>query len=230
MFPSNRGRQRPEGPTPGFWEVDPGRGPRMWVQRSVTQYQQQQCTTDTPPLSLESLRPVQKLSELTHPFPPHQSSMCTTNTSFLPESPLRAGLLQGRKSWLNLCLPLPSYFLPKNPGLPSKTFLGLTLNLILLTNKTESDRQNGLPQIKQLLEGWHTPRSYFSFSGLPNDILLPSPHLPPNSCQHRWRETAQKYIDITGYLHWSMLTHFTIPLQNKKAKILLPTLRHDPPI
>ncbi|KAF5921330.1 hypothetical protein HPG69_007303, partial [Diceros bicornis minor] len=29
LFPSDRGRQRPQRPTPGFWEVAPGRWPRM---------------------------------------------------------------------------------------------------------------------------------------------------------------------------------------------------------
>lgn len=36
-YASNRGRQKPWGPTPGFWEVAPGRQPRVWMQRSVIQ-------------------------------------------------------------------------------------------------------------------------------------------------------------------------------------------------
>ncbi|KAF5924182.1 hypothetical protein HPG69_018117, partial [Diceros bicornis minor] len=28
LFPSNRGRQRQQGPRPGFWEVAPGRAPK----------------------------------------------------------------------------------------------------------------------------------------------------------------------------------------------------------
>lgn len=115
LFTFNRSRQRPQGQTPGFWEVAPGRWPRMWVQRSVTQSQQQWHTIDTPILSLESLRPVHKLAELTYPFlsaPAHHMQQ------HLFSSSKKAWLLQG----INLCLPTPLIFSLRTQGHLPKAF------------------------------------------------------------------------------------------------------------
>ena len=67
QFPSYRGRQRPEGPTPGFWEVAPRRRPRMWMPRSATQISTTVCRGDPHLLSWIPLRAEQMLPELSSP-------------------------------------------------------------------------------------------------------------------------------------------------------------------
>ena len=134
LFPSDRGCQTSQGPTPDFWEVAQGRWPRMWVQRSVTQHQPQQCTIMIPTLSLESPRDQCRcyLSSF-HPFPSppahHMQHQCLFSSWVSAKSwtPPRS-----RETWLNLWLPPPLTLFSKNSGLPSKSFQDLILNLILL--------------------------------------------------------------------------------------------------
>ena len=130
----------------------------MWVQRSVIQYRQQGCTirSELAPLSPSGTGADVIWADLTL-SPLHKPTTCSTNTYFLPEFHVRSRLLQGPGgSWLNLWLPpLPYPFFPNNPELPSKSFLDPVLNLILLTGRLKSERQNGLLEVKQPLKSRH---------------------------------------------------------------------------
>lgn len=210
LFPSNRGCQRSQGPTSVFWEVAPGRRPRMWMQRSVTQYQQQQCTIVALSLSPRVPETSAEVIQADSPVPLPTSPPYATPTLvfFLSLRQELDSSNQGvRESQLNLCLPLPPYFFPKNPGLPSKSFLDLFLNLIWLTGKTKIRKAKWLGPGKAATKRL-TPRSSLFF-GLPNVILMPSPHLPLISCQHRSGKLLRNiYTYIYIYLNTSLVSYW----------------------
>ena len=144
-FPSYRGCQRPEGPTPGFWEVAPRKAKNVSAKVSNKILTTRVHHRDPHLLPWIPLRAKQILPEL--PSPP-------AHHSFLPESHVRARLLQGPGELAEgLAGPLSLTVFPDNPGLPSKRFLDPILSLILPTGKTETERKNGLVEVKQPLKG-----------------------------------------------------------------------------
>lgn len=119
-------------------EEAPGRRPRMWLQRSVIEHQQQRCIIKIPTHSLESLwDECRCYLSWPHPFPSppahHMQHQQLFSSWVTGKSWGKGSKVQGRAAWISGCPNPLSLFSPNNPGLLSKIFLNPILNLTLLT-------------------------------------------------------------------------------------------------
>lgn len=173
-YASNRGRQKPWGPTPGFWEVALGRRPRMWMQRSVIQPWPQSWHYSDP-----------------KPSSPLSPSEARTDVWASLSSPPKVALTpafsvsrtQELDSYQDLCAPTNAFpqiscTFPKGftfSWLP-KSILYSSLRLMFLIERIESRRNVSLK--RHLGPFFHSSLS----TGM---MMMPPLNMPANPCPQR---------------------------------------------